>query len=95
VVGGDLDGGDLELEQLVPELPRDTELDKALPCRVRQVVGDLEINVVRRRCGFAGPALLDDLQQFLRDVDAPPVVPAILEPLGELLAGVLIDDVDV
>ena len=44
---------------------------------------------------FARPTLLDDLQQFFRDIDAPAVQPAILEPARKFLAGVLIEDIDV
>ncbi len=44
---------------------------------------------------FTRPAFLDDLDQFIGDVDAPAVAPAILEPLGELLRGVVIEHIDV
>ena len=41
------------------------------------------------------PSCVDDLDQFLRDVDAEAVIPAILEPLGELIAGIVVQHVDV
>ena len=44
---------------------------------------------------FASPACIEDFDQFVRDVDAPLIVPTVLEPLLELLAGVLIEHIDV
>ena len=65
------------------------------PGLLGQVVGHLQIDVVGRDELLACPALVDDVDQFLGDVDAPAVVPAVLEPLGQLLAGVMVDHVDV
>ena len=41
------------------------------------------------------PTLLDNLDDLFRDIDAPMIVPPIFEPFGELLAGVMIEHVDV
>ena len=44
---------------------------------------------------LARPALLDDLDQLVGDVDRPAIVPAIFEPALELVAGVVVEHVDV
>ena len=48
VVRGDLHGGRLEVEQPVAELARNAELGQAGARFLRQVVGHLEVDVVRR-----------------------------------------------
>ena len=48
MVGGDLDGLDLELEQLVAEVTRDAELRDAGASLLGQVVGHLDVDVVGR-----------------------------------------------
>src|SRR5207244_1273738 len=62
-------------------------------CLLRQVVRDLEVDVVRRDRFLARPALFDHLDQLVADVNRPAVVPPILEPSGELLRGVVLQDV--
>ena len=42
-----------------------------------------------------GPAFLDYLDEFFGDVEAPVIGPAVLEPLGQLGRGVVIQDVHV
>ena len=95
VVGGDLDGGLLEFEELVAEVAGDAELGQTGAGLLGQVIGHLDVDVVRRNRFRARPTLVDDLDQFFGDVDAQPVVPAVLEPLGQLVAGVVVQHVDV
>jgi hypothetical protein len=94
VVRRDLDGGDLEVEQVLPKTGN-AEFGKAGPCFLSQVIGHLEIDVVRRHQAFACPAFVDDVGQFLGDVDAPAVGPAVLEPIDQLVAGIVLQHIDV
>ena len=89
------DGGDLVIEQAIAELGRNAELGQAGARLLRQVVGHLDVDVVRRERRLARPAFLDDLHQLGGDVDAPAVVPAIFEPFGELVGGVVVEHVHV
>ena len=43
----------------------------------------------------ARPTILDDGDQFVGNIEAPPVVPSVLEPLGQFLAGVVVHYVHV
>ena len=95
MVRGDLYCRGLKLEQPVAEVPRDPELGQAGARLVREVIRHLEIDVVGRDQIVARPALFDDVDQLARDVDAVAVVPALLEPLAQLGAGVLVEHVDV
>lgn len=62
--GGNLDGSFLKLEQLVAELFRDAKLRNPRPRLLGQVIGHLDVNVVRRNRLFSGPALLDNGDQL-------------------------------
>src|SRR5271157_3803349 len=42
-----------------------------------------------------GPALVDDVGNFLRDVKTPAVGPPVFKPLCQLVAGVVVCDVEV
>ncbi len=44
---------------------------------------------------MACPAIVDDLGKFFRDVDAPNIVPLILEPFLQFVAGVVVEYIDV
>jgi hypothetical protein len=44
---------------------------------------------------FPGPALVDDLGEVFRDVQRPAVVPAGVEPVGQLPGGVVVGGVHV
>lgn len=93
--GGNADGGTLELKQLAAELRRNAELGQAGPGFLGQVVGHLHIYLVRRDERLPRPALVNNLHQLAGDVDAPAVVPSVLEPSGQLLASVVIEHIDV
>ena len=95
VMGGDLDGGRLKLEELVAEVCRDAKFGEAMPRLLREVISHLDVDVVRRDDLVTRPALFDDLDQLGGDVDAPAIVPAVFEPLGEFLRRIVIQDVDV
>ena len=57
------------------------------------MIGHLHINQVRQNEVGTRPTFLDDLNQFLRDVQTPTVGPTIIKPLGELGRGVVIKDI--
>ena len=62
---------------------------------LREVIGHFEVDIIGRKQLFARPAFVDDLGQFLRDIEAPAIVPAVVEPRLQLLAGVVVEDIDV
>ena len=95
VVRGDLHGGGLEVEEPVSEVPGNAELRQPGPRLLRQVVRHLDVDVMRRDRFLPRPAPPDDRGQLVRYVDAPAVVPALLEPRRELFAGVVVEHVDV
>ena len=51
--------------------------------------------MVGRDQSLARPAFLDDLDQFLSDVDAEPIVPPVLEPFLQFESGIVVEHVDV
>jgi len=51
--------------------------------------------VIRRYQPRAGPALVDDVGQFPGDIDTPAVMPALLEPAGQFVAGDVFQHVDI
>src|SRR3989304_7395268 len=55
----------------------------------------LEIDVIGGQGLFGSPAFLDDLRKLIGDIHAPAIVPAVLEPGGELLTSILIHHVHV
>ena len=95
VMRGDLHRRLLELKQPIPKILGNLKLRETGARFLGQVVRHLEIDVIGRHRLLARPARLDDLDQFLRDVNAPPVIPTIFEPLRQLRAGVMIQNVDI
>ena len=95
VVCGDLDGGGLEVEQCAVEDGGDAEFRQSGPRLLCEVVGHLEIDVVRLQQALAGPAFVDDGRQLLGDIDAPAVVPAVIEPRGQLVACIVLQHINV
>ncbi len=95
MVRGDLDGGLLELEKRVAEVAGNAELGQPGAGLLRQVIGHLDVDVVGRNRLRPRPTGVDDLDKFFGDVDAEAVVPAVLKPLGELVAGIVVEHVDV
>ena len=51
--------------------------------------------MVGRDRRLARPALIDDVRQLVGHVDAEGVLPAVVEPVLELVRGVLFEHVDV
>ena len=82
-------------KSLLPKSLGNAELRKSGACFLGKVVGHLDVDMVRGIGSSRAQLLVDDLDEFLGDVDAKPVVPSILEPSGELVAGVMVKDIDV
>ena len=65
VASGQLDGSFLVLEQHILEVSGQAELGQPHPGIVREMVSDLQIDVVRRNCLRARPALLDGCDEVV------------------------------
>lgn len=59
------------------------------------MVGHFEVDVVRGDGFFTGPAFVNDGGEFLGDVKAPLVFPAVIEPIDEFFGGILLQDIEV
>src|SRR6266403_1793335 len=59
------------------------------------MVSHLNVNMIRRRAFGLRPTFVENLDQFLGNVDAPFVSPAVIKPLSELLGGIVVEHVDV
>jgi len=92
---GDLDGGDLVVEQAISKFRRDAELGKPGAGFLRQVVRHLHVDLIRREHFLPRPAFINNLDQFSRNVDAPAITPSCLEPLNQLVGGIVIEHVDI
>src|SRR5690606_30760226 len=95
VASGEFDSSLLIFEKHAVEIPGKAELRQPHPRVIGEMVSDLKVYVVRGDRFRASPALLDYLHEVVGDVNAPPVGPALLEPVGELSTGIVVDDVDV
>jgi hypothetical protein len=62
---------------------------------MEKVIRHLDVNPVGRDGVGPRPAFLDDLDEFLGDVHAPTVGPAVFEPAGKLLRCVVVEHVHV
>src|SRR6185436_21050493 len=90
-----LDCGLLEFKELIAEITRYSKLRQTRACFLRKVISHLDVDVIRRDQVFARPALVNDLNQLVRDVDAPAVVPSIFKPTGQLVARIVIEHINV
>ena len=95
MVRGDLDSGFLKVKKHGVKIGRDAEFGQPRARLLGEVIGHLHIDLVGRDQRRARPALFDDLRQFGRDVEAKTVMPALLEPPGQLAGGILFDHIDV
>ncbi len=95
VVGGDADGSLLELKEAVFELARDVEFREPGSGLLGKVIRHLDIDMIWWDQIFSRPAFLDDVNEFIGDIDTEGVVPAILEPSGKLAGRVMVENVDI
>ena len=90
VSNGQLDGRLLEIKQLRVKRRGQMILGNALPRLAAEVIHDLQIHLVRRWTIHRRPALVQDRDQVLGDVDGEVVIPPLREPLGVLLVVVVV-----
>jgi len=85
----------LELKELVAEVAGDAELRQTGTRFLRKVIGRLDIDVIRRDGLGTCPTVVDDFDEFFRNVDTEPVIPAILKPCRKLVASVMGENINV
>lgn len=85
----------LEVEKLIAEITRNAKFGEPSPSFLGKVIGHLQVDMVRRYRFASSPAGFDDLNEFLRNIDAPSVVPAIFKPCGKFVTCVMIQNVDI
>jgi len=95
MMGCDLYGLLLELKELRTKIAWYAVADYSFSRLLREVVGHLDVDMMRRNWHWPRPALIDDIGDFFRDVQAPFIIPAFIEPSRQLLAGVVICNVHV
>ena len=95
MAGGNAHGGGLELQQGAAHIGGNGEFGEPRTRFLGEVVGHLHVNPIGRKHVGPRPALIDDLDQFTRDIDAPAVVPTLVEPARELFGRVVIEHIDV
>ena len=76
-----LDRRGLEFKQFVPKFARNLKFCQAEARFLREMIRHFDVDVMRRNAFFARPTLLNDFNQFGRDIDAPPVCPARIKPI--------------
>ena len=95
MVRRDFNGRLLKLEEFVAEIAGDAKLRQAGASLLGEVVGHLDVDVVRRDRLGTRPTVVDDLDKFFRNIDAKPIIPAVLKPLGQFVASVVVQDIDI
>ena len=90
-----LDRGSLIVEQAIAEFRRNAKFGEPGAGFLGEVVGHLDVDVIGGNGYFPRPALFDDIDKFLCDVQAPARVPSFLEPRCEFPRGVVVEDVDI
>ncbi len=94
VVRGNLHCCPLVLEKLV-EVVGNAELSQASSRLLGEVVGHLDVDVKGRNWLRACPTIVDDLDEFLGDVYAEAIIPAVFKPLRQFVACVVVQNIDV
>ncbi len=95
VTGRNANCGGLKFEEGIAHVGRNGEFGQPGPGLFGQVVGHLDVDVIGGRALGPRPAFVNHLNEFLGNVHAPLVAPAVLEPLFEFPGGVLVEDVHV
>ena len=85
----------LKLEQHTLKLRRDPYIADTGLRLARQLIRELQIDLIRRRPRLARPALVDQLRQLTADVETEAVAPVPLEPCPERIARRAVDQLDV
>ena len=90
---GDANGGGLKFQQGAAHIRRDGEFGQTGAGFLGQVISHLDINMIRRGTFRSRPTFVNHLNEFLGDVNAPAVFPAILEPVRQFLRRVMVEHV--
>ena len=95
MVGSYLDGFFLKLKELISEIFRDSIANDSFPRFLGEMVSHFDVDVVRWNRLWTCPALVDDVCDFIGNVQTPLVAPSVVEPPGQLLAGIVIRYIDI
>src|ERR1035441_251028 len=95
MMGGNLDGLLLKLKKLISEIFRDTIANDSFPRFLREMVSHFDVDVMRWNRFWTCPALVDDVRNFDGNIQTPLVAPSVIEPPGQLLAGIVVSHIDV
>ena len=95
VPGCNFDGAFLKFKQLLLKPRRQAELGQARSRLGAEVVGNVEVNVVRRYRLFSRPAGFDDGGQLCRDIQRPTVTPTRIKPLGKLFRAHMVEHIHI
>ena len=93
--GRNANGSGLKFQQGAAHIRRDGELGQSGTGFFRQVIGHLDVNLIGRRTFRPRPTFVNHLDEFLGDVHAPMVFPAIFKPACEFFGGVVVEDIHV
>ena len=72
----------LEVEKVVLKLRGKSVLFHAVSCFLAQMIGDFEIDVIRRYGLVSRPAIFNGADKVVGDVEAEIVVPAVFKPIS-------------
>ena len=59
------------------------------------MVGHFDVNLVRRRTVGPRPTFVNHLDEFFRDVHAPPIAPTVVKPAGEFLGRIVVENIHI
>ena len=80
MAGCNLDGCLLEVEEVILELWGQRKLLDATSGIGTQMIGCLQIDIIRWNDFLASPTVVNSVYEFLGDVDAESVVPSVIKP---------------
>ena len=95
MVGSYLHGLFLKFKELISEILRDTIANDSFPRFLGEMVSHFDVDVVRWNRLWTCPALVNDVCNFVGNVQTPLVAPPVVEPPGQLLAGIVIRYINV
>ena len=95
VAGSNFDGAFLELKQLLLKARRQAKLAQSRPRFGAQVVGHVEVDVVRRNHFFARPAVFNQRGQVGRNIQRPALAPARFKPLRQFSCAQVVEHIDI
>jgi hypothetical protein len=85
----------LKGKEPIAKIARDAKRCQSGAGFLREVIRHLDIDVEGRRPILPCPTLFDDFNQFLRDVDAPTIIPPVFKPPLQLSGRIMIQYVNI